>query len=150
MTTERTAAVVEAGDSQRTPPPPEFHFWLTKSDQGFLIFVCTMLVVVMAVRSYQASRFDASAEILTLTNPDIEYRIDINAARAAELSQLRLIGPVRSEVIVADRKANGPFESLDDLQRVKGIGPITVEKNRRWMRVRDEATIESLGNSSQE
>jgi DNA uptake protein ComE-like DNA-binding protein len=31
---------------------------------------------------------------------------------------------------VEDRSRRGPFRSADDLQRVSGIGPITVDKNR--------------------
>ena len=38
------------------------------------------------------------------------------------------IGPMTAKKIVADRKANGPFNALDDLQRVPGIGPKTIEQ----------------------
>ena len=65
---------------------------------------------------------------------EIGYQIDINSATWFELSQLEAIGPVLARRIVADRDTNGPFRSIDDLQRVKGIGPRTVERNRRWMR----------------
>jgi competence ComEA-like helix-hairpin-helix protein len=150
MTSERTTSTAidqpssasPVGLAQSTPQdPPEFHFWLTGSDQRFLVKLSVILVVVMAVRSYQVASFDASAEILKQRNPDIAYRVDINSASAAELTQLRLIGPFRSEIIVTDREENGPFESLDDLQRVKGIGPATVERNRRWMRIGDIETM---------
>ncbi|TVQ53977.1 MAG: helix-hairpin-helix domain-containing protein, partial [Phycisphaerales bacterium] len=33
-----------------------------------------------------------------------------------------------AERIVQDREVNGPFGSLDELQRVSGIGPRTVER----------------------
>ena len=32
--------------------------------------------------------------------------------------------------IVADREANGPFADLDDLDRVHGIGPKTIDQLR--------------------
>jgi competence protein ComEA len=49
--------------------------------------------------------------------------IDIDEATAEELEALPRIGPALAKRIVEDREANGPFGSLDALQRVKGIGP---------------------------
>ena len=40
-----------------------------------------------------------------------------------------------SKRIVEDREANGPFESIEALQRVKGIGPKTIERIRPWLQV---------------
>lgn len=67
------------------------------------------------------------------SSSEIGYRIDINSATWIELSQLEGIGPVIARRIVDDRERRGPFASIDDLQRVRGIGPRTVERNRRWM-----------------
>lgn len=55
--------------------------------------------------------------------------VNINTATAAELTTLDGIGETKALAIVADRDANGPFESGDDLTRVRGIGDATVEKN---------------------
>jgi competence protein ComEA len=41
--------------------------------------------------------------------------------------------------IVADREQNGPFRSVDDLARVKGIGPKTLEHLRPWVRLAEES-----------
>jgi len=63
------------------------------------------------------------------TSPSLApVKIDINSASAAELELLPRIGPTLAARIVADRDANGPFDSLDDLRRVNGIGPRTVEQ----------------------
>jgi competence protein ComEA len=56
--------------------------------------------------------------------------LDLNAADAAELDSLPGIGPSLAAAILADRAANGPFPSVDALDRVKGIGPATVERLR--------------------
>ena len=45
-------------------------------------------------------------------------------------SPLKGIGPSAAKAIVAHRKANGPFKSLDDLTAVKGVGKATVAKNK--------------------
>lgn len=58
-----------------------------------------------------------------VTLPD--RRIDLNGARPAELRLLPGVGPALSERIVAEREAGGPFQNLEDLQRVRGIGPRT-------------------------
>lgn len=52
--------------------------------------------------------------------------INLNQADAGELDVLPGIGPVLAERIVADREANGPFASLDDLGRVAGVGDAIV------------------------
>lgn len=53
--------------------------------------------------------------------------VDINTAGVAELDTLPGIGQVTAGKIVADRAANGPFASLDDLGRVPGIGDAKVQ-----------------------
>ena len=50
--------------------------------------------------------------------------VDINTATLEELDGLTGIGPVYGGRIIEDR----PFDSVDDLIKVKGIGPITLEQ----------------------
>lgn len=58
-------------------------------------------------------------------------RVNVNTADAATLDRVLVnIGPSKAEAIVAYRKANGPFRSIDQLALVKGIGLKTIEKNR--------------------
>ena len=57
--------------------------------------------------------------------------VDINTADAKTLAtQLQGIGPKSAEAIVAYRTKHGPFKRAEDLDKVKGIGKKTVEKNR--------------------
>jgi competence protein ComEA len=62
------------------------------------------------------------------------FEIDINTADAAELMLLPEIGPALAERIVADRQENGPFGSRADLDRVRGIGPATLERVMPYLR----------------
>ncbi len=55
---------------------------------------------------------------------------DINAATAATLQSVQGIGLAKARAIIEFRDQNGPFESLDELARVRGIGPATVENFR--------------------
>ena len=65
-------------------------------------------------------------------------RLDLNHASEAALEALPAIGPARAAAIVRAR-ANRRFESLDDLQRVAGIGPKTSEGLRAWVAVPNAA-----------
>jgi competence protein ComEA len=57
--------------------------------------------------------------------------VNINTADAATLAvMLDGVGESRANAIVEYRKANGPFETADELVEVKGIGKAVVEKNR--------------------
>lgn len=53
--------------------------------------------------------------------------VDINTAGEAELDKLPGIGPAKAKAIVEDRAKNGPFKSVEDLKRVKGIGDKTLD-----------------------
>ena len=55
--------------------------------------------------------------------------VDINKAGIEELSTLQGISSIRAEAIVRYREINGPFQSLEDLKNVPGIGKKTLEKN---------------------
>ena len=49
--------------------------------------------------------------------------VDIDRADSVMLERLPRIGPALAARIVADRRTNGEFGSLEALQRVRGIGP---------------------------
>ena len=55
-------------------------------------------------------------------------KLDINQATAEQLDALPGIGAVKAQTIVSDREKNGLFHSVDDLLRVKGIGPKLLSK----------------------
>jgi competence protein ComEA len=62
--------------------------------------------------------------------------VNINTADVAQLDTLPGVGPSTAEKILSDREANGPFQSVDDLGRVSGIGPKRLEQLRDLVTVR--------------
>ncbi len=59
--------------------------------------------------------------------------IDVNHADTAELQKLPGVGPVMASRIISEREKS-PFRNADDLRRVGGIGPKTLEKLRPFVR----------------
>jgi len=61
--------------------------------------------------------------------------ININTADVQELTKLKGIGEKKAEAIVAWRKENGDFKTVDQLLEVKGIGEATLNLNRENIRI---------------
>ena len=57
-------------------------------------------------------------------------KININQASVQEIATLKGIGASYAERIVQYRKEHGPFKSPEDIVKVRGIGPKTLEANK--------------------
>lgn len=60
--------------------------------------------------------------------------VDLNEAGVEALDGLPGIGPALAERIVQSRARDGPFRRADDLLRVRGIGPVLLERLRPRVR----------------
>ena len=70
--------------------------------------------------------------LLATTSVFAAQPVDINTADAQMLSSsITGIGPSKAQAIVTYRSKNGPFLSVADLAKVKGIGSKTVIKNQK-------------------
>ena len=70
------------------------------------------------------------------------FRVDVNESGWIEWMQLNGIGETMAHRIVADREINGPFRSVDELLRINGIGPVTLEQIRPWIKIGHEFSTE--------
>jgi competence protein ComEA len=61
------------------------------------------------------------------------FQVDINQADWPELAQLPDVGAVLAQRIVDSRLKEGSFVDHDDLLRVNGIGPLTLEKIKPYL-----------------
>ena len=58
-----------------------------------------------------------------------EFKVDINQAEWPEVAQIPELGETLARRLVENRLAHGPFRDYADVRnRVKGIGPKTIEK----------------------
>ena len=57
-------------------------------------------------------------------------QVNINTATKEQLDGLKGIGPTKAQAIIDYRTKNGPFKTVDDLEKVPGIGPATMKDIR--------------------
>ncbi|NBO91008.1 MAG: hypothetical protein EBV06_01635 [Planctomycetia bacterium] len=67
--------------------------------------------------------------------PIVPGPIDLNTSNESRLSAIPGIGRELARRIVAYRDSNGAYKAVDDLRRVSGIGPATLERLRPFLHV---------------
>jgi competence protein ComEA len=68
--------------------------------------------------------------------------VNINTATKEELTSLKGVGDKRAQEIIDYRKKNGDFKSVDDLEKVPGIGPGIMKQIRSQVTVTGKTAIE--------
>ena len=61
--------------------------------------------------------------------------VDLNSAAADELARVPGIGKKKAADIVAHRAAHGPFQSVDELDGIKGFGKKALQKVAPYLRL---------------
>jgi comEA protein len=83
---------------------------------------------------------DSQSQVNTLSNvPEaagVGVKIDLNHSGLYDLEALPGIGPVMAQRIVDYRDSLGGYKSIDDLKKVKGIGPA------KFALLKDKVTVE--------
>lgn len=78
------------------------------------------------------------------------FRVHINESIWVDWMQLEGIGPSLAQRIIAERNIHGPFSSIEDVGRVPGIGPATLDRIRPWLTMDHDAnTIRSADDARQ-
>jgi competence protein ComEA len=68
--------------------------------------------------------------------------VNINTATKEELTSLKGIGEKRAQDIIDYRTKNGPFKSVDELEKVPGIGPGTMKQIRSELTTTGKTVID--------
>lgn len=115
---------------------PPSRFWLRRTDQGCLgvalaVSLASLALFYLGHRNQRGGVIDVDQT----TDPlPLQFQVDINRAAWPELTLLPGIGENLAKRIVESREVDGPFRDHDDLQRVRGIGPRTVQRVRLYLR----------------
>ena len=114
-----------------SPPPPNL---IRRSEQLFLATVVALSLAAMIFAwAIQRGHRQGLIEIERAEPIEIQYAVDINTATWPEFAQLPQIGETLARRIVESREAEGPFRDHDDLLRVRGIGPKTLDGIRPYL-----------------
>ncbi|WP_027709066.1 ComEA family DNA-binding protein [Zooshikella ganghwensis] len=85
------------------------------------IFMALCMVFTLVVAPFSFANEEAAAL----------QAININTATAEQIADALVgIGPAKAQAIVEYREEFGAFDSLDDVEQVKGVGKKTLEKNQ--------------------
>jgi competence protein ComEA len=110
---------------------PTGRLWLRRADQAILGGLAFSALVLMT--AYWFHHGGHRGELIDIDRAErrsAQFQVDINEAAWPELAQLPGIGEQLARRIVESRAADGPFTAHDDLRRVRGIGPLTLERIR--------------------
>ncbi len=99
---------------------------------------------VKHVEESRQKKVSAGGQSASKKTQSLGEPIDINTASAEELRKLPRIGPKLSQAIL-DERAKAPFKSVDDLHRVHGIGPKTLDGLRPYIRVGEPLRVAAGG-----
>lgn len=102
---------------------------------GLVLTLLVFLLSLFLVKSVFTIKGDLSASAgisgQRASLPDM--RVDINTADAASLCVLPGIGPNRAREIVTAREKHGPWQNMDQLVDVPGIGERTIRRIRPFV-----------------
>ena len=107
--------------------------------EGRLLAAALLLVLALSLfaqlRARPPERFAPPLHSADPRALEAAEKIDLNAADSEALQALPGIGPALAGRIIAYRSAHGPFQSLDELLEVEGIGEETLAQIRPMLRI---------------
>jgi competence protein ComEA len=76
--------------------------------------------------------------------------VNVNTATKEQLETLNGIGPVKAQAIIDYRTKNGPFKSLEDVDKVPGIGEGTIAKIKSDVTLSGATTVPAKKETAKE
>jgi competence protein ComEA len=117
-----------------SPPPAWPRLVLKRADQAVAAVVIGLSLAAMGgYWLWQGHLQGRMVEIDRAEPLVVEFRLDINRADWPELCLMPGIGEQLAQRIVDYRAENGPFRELNDLRKVRGIGPLTLEGMKPYL-----------------
>ena len=107
---------------------------LRRADQAVVATLIVFALVCMA--AYWIVQGGPRGELIEIDRAKpltARYLVDINQAPWFELAELPDLGETLARRIVESRNTAGPFKDHNDLRRVRGIGPLTLQKMQPYL-----------------
>lgn len=118
-------------DGSESDRSPDTALGLNPGDRVVLLVLSTAILLLIALHLARLSwRGGRTVDVERLASRRLEFQLDVNQATWVEWMQLPEIGEALARRIVADRDEQGPFRSVEDVERVRGIGPATMSAIR--------------------
>ena len=118
-------------------PPPESRpnrWLLRRADQAAIAGFCALGLV--AVGWYWIAQGGLHGRLIEIDHADkvaVEFKVDVNTADWSELVTIPEVGQTLAHRIVDYRQKHGPFQAIEDLRHVRGIGPKTLERLKAYV-----------------
>jgi len=146
----RQCALPQSAEIVISPPSPDIHVYV----EGEVVSPGLYMLedgdhVVDAIEAAGGFTPDADQGAVNLAAPlrdgghvhvykigDVPQKINLNTAEAWLLQALLGIGETLAQRIIDYRNENGPFQQIEDLKKVEGIGPARFEKLKDKITVR--------------
>lgn len=116
-------------------------FWTPRQRFALSLLVLFIIAYLLILYLIHPSRISNPQPSEAPRASELLDQLDPNTATAADLSALPNLGPAMARKIVEDREhfqKDHPnqlaYEKIEDLQRIKGIGPATLENLRPYLR----------------
>ncbi len=117
-----------------------------KRNLGVLLVIISVLLCAAAALSSRKGISDryssGSGKVFSpeTVKEEPEGPVSVNTAEKEELTELYGVGDTIAEMIIAERRQNGPYYYPEDLEAVRGIGPATLLKFRSMINLsKDES-----------
>lgn len=107
---------------------------LRRADQAAVAVL--VLMGLAATAGWWLSQGGLQGRMIEIDRAEIQtasFQVDLNEADWPELAQLPGIGETLARRIVESRGTDGPFIDHDELQRIRGIGPKTLDRVRPFL-----------------
>lgn len=116
---------------------------LNRAERTVIVILILAALLGLGINYYKKAhcRVDLSVEPSRFGKSDIDINklirelklVDINKATAEELTSLPGVGKITAERIISYRHTHGPFERIEEVTRVRGIGPEKFNKMKEFL-----------------
>lgn len=124
------------------PPTPSGALIRPRERRTVTVLTAGVLTLMAAGWWRHASNDRGTIDIDRAAPLTAKFQVNVNKADWPELMQLPGVGRTLAERIIAEREERGAFHRVEELTRVDGIGPRTIDRIRPYLLpIADEAEV---------